>query len=242
MTRATAPGKLMLAGEYSVVDPGGPALAVAVGRRVTVTVTVGGDRWTVSAPELDLDDASPEEAPVVAAVLRELDVSGGGSIRIASELGRPDSKLGLGSSAAVCVAVMGALQSALSLGETELDAAISAHREAQGGRGSGYDVATALVGGVCLFEQQGDEATARTVAWPDGLHAAVLSSGRPASTPKKLDAVRTWMERDPAVVDRHRHHMRDRSVQVIEAWLAGDVSRLLRVCADAQEALVEFGS
>ncbi|MDH3305214.1 MAG: hypothetical protein OEM92_08415, partial [Gammaproteobacteria bacterium] len=47
---ASAPGKLVLCGEYAVLD-GAPAVCMAVDRRATVTVTDADGRWhRVSAP------------------------------------------------------------------------------------------------------------------------------------------------------------------------------------------------
>jgi phosphomevalonate kinase len=41
-----APGKLFVAGEYAVVEPGGAAVLVAVDRQVTVSVAAPGAHWT----------------------------------------------------------------------------------------------------------------------------------------------------------------------------------------------------
>ena len=41
MIRAKAPGKLYIAGEYAVVEPGQPAVLVAVDRYLTVHLEVG---------------------------------------------------------------------------------------------------------------------------------------------------------------------------------------------------------
>ena len=50
----------------------------------------------------------------------------------------------------------------------ELGDVIPVHRSAQNGRGSGYDVATALHGGVCLYDTSDTVIRARNVPWPDG--------------------------------------------------------------------------
>ncbi len=70
----------------------------------------------------------------------------------------PDgTKRGFGSSAAVAVGLCAALLRLGGLEDEALEAAIfpaalAAHRQAQGGRGSGYDVAASRYGGVGLFE------------------------------------------------------------------------------------------
>lgn len=48
-TSARAPGKLYVAGEYAVVEPGNPAIVVAIDRFVTVTATSRGKRAAVLA-------------------------------------------------------------------------------------------------------------------------------------------------------------------------------------------------
>ncbi len=54
MITASAPGKLMLAGEYAVVGGHGPALAVALNARATVRLEPGGAAWRVSSVDLGL--------------------------------------------------------------------------------------------------------------------------------------------------------------------------------------------
>ncbi|GAB2662118.1 phosphomevalonate kinase [Nocardia goodfellowii] len=135
-----APGKLFIAGEYAVLDPGGAAVLVAVDRYVTATVTEPRTE-TVSTPNVDghsdircerIDGRAITPRPqrpgfdyvlaAVAAVERlaieygrqpqpfELTTRGRG---FADPAGR---KLGLGSSAAATVATIGALQAFYGLG------------------------------------------------------------------------------------------------------------------------------
>ncbi|NLC05398.1 MAG: phosphomevalonate kinase [Erysipelothrix sp.] len=47
MIRASAPGKLFIAGEYAVVNPGYPAVLVAVNRFITVTITESHHEGTI---------------------------------------------------------------------------------------------------------------------------------------------------------------------------------------------------
>ena len=50
MTRTTAPGKLVLSGEYAVLD-GAPAVAMAIDRRAVVDVSRSQEPWhSVIAP------------------------------------------------------------------------------------------------------------------------------------------------------------------------------------------------
>jgi phosphomevalonate kinase len=137
---ASAPGKLMLLGEYAVLE-GGIALAAAVNRRAS-------GRW--------VEHPVPRSG-VVQAVLEAARRSGlahEGEIEIDTSAFRDAKgrKLGLGSSAAAAV-----IASALAVGtgdETALRVAIEGHRAAAGGEGSGVDVAASYYGGVIASRRQ----------------------------------------------------------------------------------------
>jgi len=147
---STAPGKLILTGEYAVLG-GAPALVIAVDRRAIAS-----------------HGTTPCSSPFLCAVADELSARRGPddrAARIARSIAVDSTafydgtmKLGLGSSAAVTVAA-----TALALAETEaagardqiLSIALAAHANAQGlrgARGSGADVAAAVYGGTIAFE------------------------------------------------------------------------------------------
>lgn len=245
--RASAPGKLMLVGEYTVTLGTSPALAVAVHKRVTVTVEPNtSGSWTVTSPALELVDASPDEVPVVQSALQQVaqtagDKLTGGSITIASELGAGADKPGLGGSAAICVAVLGALHEIAGLERPTVAECVSAHRDAQDGRGSGYDVATALLGGVVLFEPAEDptaQPSAKNVEWFDGLHTAVLFTGQGASTKGMLARLQHYRETRPSQSRARFLTMERRAREFVKAWTDKDLEALLDAAAGAQEALV----
>ncbi|MCA9515619.1 MAG: hypothetical protein KC635_11805 [Myxococcales bacterium] len=241
MIRASAPGKLMLAGEYTSAVSGGRALAAAVGRRLHVTLAPGGDAWRVTSEALGLVDAPPADVPVVEAVLARFDGLAPAAITIESELGVGDSKLGLGGSAALCVALFGALRRYAGMEAPSVADVVAAHREAQGGRGSGYDVATALLGGVVLYDNAASDApTARRVDWPGGLFASVLHTGHGASTVELLDRVTCWRDEDPEDMRAYLGPLVSETRDFIDAWLAGDVQRILTAAAQVQEELDAF--
>lgn len=136
MITCRAPGKLFIAGEYAVVEPGQPAVLMAVDRYAKVTLTVSDGESTVTSDLLGdkvfrfqctdgrvaLRDAdAPNEAAlsyVAAAVIvveRVVRERGGSPRDFHLEINGADftaedgRKLGLGSSAAVTVAVVAAL-------------------------------------------------------------------------------------------------------------------------------------
>ncbi|MFT3944742.1 MAG: phosphomevalonate kinase [Ancrocorticia sp.] len=170
-TEVKAPGKLYIAGEYAVVEPGFPAVLIAVDRYVTVRVRDAADTGRITS---DLNAGSqlewyrrdadmviePDETPFsfVLAAMRTVEevVVGLGEplqifdLNITSELvddsGR---KFGLGSSAAVTVATVRALCAhyGLDLDRMEqLKLALLACIEVQRS-GSGGDIAASMFGG-----------------------------------------------------------------------------------------------
>lgn len=178
MTVATAPGKLVVFGDYAVLE-GAPAVAVSVDVRARAQVDVTGGRDSVfidvaggkafdfvaepGAPLVWTRESPGERGTLVAAVIdtcHELMHSRGPlpALRISlktdaffTSRGGSTAKLGLGSSAAALVALSGALLRALGI-QLERDSLLhvchTAHRRFQGGQGSGIDVAVALLGGV----------------------------------------------------------------------------------------------
>ena len=141
-----APGKLYIAGEYAVVEPGHQAVLVTVDRFITVRVTpcspAGGNAGTISSrryaagclpwrrrPQDGMAEAVEGDDDYVVSAIRVVEalvVQGGGRLRsfdlgIVSELDEADGrKLGLGSSAAVTVATVRAVAGLYSLSLDDL--------------------------------------------------------------------------------------------------------------------------
>ena len=180
-----APGKLMILGEYAVVD-GAPAVVAAVDRGVCCDIrpgpfaitTPGDDRFVrdalqgAPAAHYQFSDWNPVELP---------------------------SKPGLGGSAA---AVVAAVQARAAMEGSPLGPE-SLHRKAAGihhriqGSGSGADVAASSWGGVIRFEG-GD---ARPLA---PLNPVVVWSGSSAKTGPRVEQYLSWAGRD-----RFVHRSRD---------------------------------
>jgi len=199
---ASAPGKLVLAGEYAVLD-GAPAICMAVNRRARATIsTSGADHHTVTAPGFSNDcgrfvdrdgelqwHSAAESFALLEDVWRTANANTQTGLSIvldSSEFldAKDGSKIGIGSSAALSVALSAAL---CELTDTDGDAtsiAYAAHRQFQGGLGSGVDVACSVAGG--LIEYRMGDATCPRLTWPEGLAYALLWSGVPASTGHKL--------------------------------------------------------
>jgi phosphomevalonate kinase len=108
-------------------------------------------------------------------------------------------KGGFGSSAAVAVALTWVLLGQASgRPDTKVAAevALGAHRRAQGGQGSGYDVFASSFGGVGLFI--GGERPSWEPLRLDWLAPLFLGRGpRSVSTPQAIERYRRWRERSP---------------------------------------------
>lgn len=203
---ARAPGKLFLLGEYAVLD-GGPSIVAAIDRHVEVRVTphrsssltriaapghfevveVRRGNGTSAPGEVRLALTAIETAMQTSPELAELgfDVEIRNRLEEGADSGQ---KLGLGASAAVTVALVAALRTVaggdVAAARDEIFAtAFAAHRRAQGGVGSGADVAASTYGGVLLFEPKPESLPAvRALMLPPRTQLAAAWSGRASAT------------------------------------------------------------
>lgn len=259
---ASAPGKLVLLGEYAVLE-GAPALVLAVDRRATATLaTIAGDAWEILSPTLGLrarlrlqdgqatwiDDAPVELEWIVTLFARfppaehlpvcriELD-----SDAFYLDVAGTRAKLGLGSSAALSVALLGALHALAGVAPPAVGEAIAAHRAIQHGYGSGIDVAASLAGGLSRFQLHGDAARVAPMSLPDGVHWCCVYSGRPASTGAMLETVAAWREREPTAFARHINELATISSRGVDAVAHHDAAAFLSSLHDYAKALARFG-
>jgi phosphomevalonate kinase len=113
------------------------------------------------------------------------------------------SKLGLGSSAAVLVAWAGAFAAfaraeGAVLATPRVEALIELHRQFQGGKGSGLDVAASFTGGAITFSLAGPGPPhIGSVRMPTSVGFAGIFAGRSASTPEFVAHYRAWRAHRP---------------------------------------------
>lgn len=241
MITVRAPGKLFIAGEYAVVEAGNPAVLVAVDRfvRVDLTPSVGKGSihseqygrqplvWYRDARGIVLDhDMRPVDyilssIEAVEQLVAERDITPRFyDLSVSSELDDVSGrKFGLGSSAAVTVATVSALNQFYELGLTRREryklamlATIAVSPHASGG-----DLAASTFGGwisysapdrvqaLRLREEHGvsgalrenwDGFTVRRLTAPSALQLLVGWTGEPASTSRLVDDLRDrrWAE------------------------------------------------
>jgi phosphomevalonate kinase len=226
--RAAAPGKVVLSGAYAVLE-GAPAIVAAA------------DRYVLA----DASRAAELLTPEVSAAL------GAGALAPwfdASALRASGRKLGLGSSAAIVVASLGALElaSGAELGDAEVamrvfEQALRAHRAAQGG-GSGIDVAASTFGGVLVAQQAGSGLALRSVELPAGVCIRVLASETPASTPALIAAVGALRARDAALHGRLLGAQADAAERAAAAAITGDAAGFVAALAAQGRALSALGA
>lgn len=220
MNRFEAHGKVFLAGEYAVLDPGRPALVAAVDRKLSASIA-GAPRLTlVHKPSGVVWDggAPPPELrfAVRAAQLAARFCGGEPKVRVEFEndLSLGKGKLGLGGSAAASVVAVRAVCAASGrevADEEMISLALASHWVEQGGSGSGADVAACVLGGllevrsrigwkspeevIAMPPQQIAEARplqVRRVAAPEELRLLLAYSGHAADTRGMVAAVRAF--------------------------------------------------
>ncbi len=185
----SAPGKAFLIGEYAVLY-GATALVAAVTARVQASKSTRPfkpSRVLLEAHKVatkHLEAQRPDAAKVVPPIVDSGRFTHG------------NRKLGLGSSAAVCVASIGYYLAAagydLSDPATQQlvhELAQTAHRAAQDGRGSGADVAVSALGGVLSFRRESGQPVFDRATLPGWLHVGFFDAGEPASTTAYVQAV-----------------------------------------------------
>lgn len=225
---ASAPGKLMVAGEYAVLE-GAPALVAAVSARAKAY-------WSPRLRGRSLGEGSrsprnpslPPEALIARTLAEELRAEVPHLLNLdVDDLRRSDRKLGLGSSAAGAAASAGAVfafhgEEIESEGARRqlLDLAMRAHREVAP-QGSGADVAAAVLGGVVQFQREGEAYQALSLPWPQGLVARLVWTGREARTSDFLAQIHRRRARDGAGYRRVMDALGQESEAFVHAFREG---------------------
>lgn len=175
---AFAPGKLILMGEHAVVY-GHPALAIAVNRGMTVTLTERTGPTGLDVPAID----DPRLQDALIAVLPE--VGWGVQIESTLPIGR-----GMGSSAALAVALARASLSAQGLPETggSIDDLAMKVERVFHGNPSGIDQTVCARGGAIRFERGPNGPAYESVDLPH-LPIVVIDSGSSGNTAEMVAGV-----------------------------------------------------
>lgn len=282
------PGKLMVAGEYAVLEPGGQAIVIAVDRYIKAVVKPSTQN-ILSLPQLGLDNVTFETeghnitfsvsnpklsfidnaiTTYLRYVLEKSIELRPFSLTITSELDDSSGrKYGLGSSAAVVVAVMAALsqlyKSEMKEPSTELlyKLASIAHIKTQG-NGSCADIAASTYGGWIhyrAFESSWllDEINKETAinelveqSWPNllithltpppNLKVCVGWTGKEAATAPMIDKINNLRLRKPELYARFLEESENAVGNLVNSFQEGDSLRAISGLSQNRKALMRL--
>ena len=246
---ASAPGKVVLSGEYAVLD-GAPAVCMAVNRRAHVELgLIDADFSAVTAPgftdaigrfKSNGNDIQWQDGQASFAVLDAVwSVVDSGSTRARSiNLDSTDfidsatgQKMGIGSSAAITVALCAATINSADVAVLS-PLAQRAHAKLQDGAGSGVDIACSLTGGLIEYRMEGASVTA--LKWPEGLSYRLLWSGVAADTREKLSKLAAGISKSS------RQHLLSAAESMAQAWRSNEAKQVIAEYRDYSEQLLEF--
>lgn len=245
IVNVSAPGKLMVSGEYVVLD-GAEALVAAVNARL---VAVGSPSPRDGSGGLCAGSPGRPGLPPEALLARQYAEDALGAVPMqltidATALRSGELKLGLGSSAAASAAAAGAVLAWHGRDPAEerasiLEWALAGHR-AVAPEGSGADVAAATLGGVVRFRRDAAEES-RSVAWPEGLVVEVVWTGRPARTSDLVRVVRAFERSAPRDYGRAMGALREAADELLRAVLADEPAAVVAAAGASGRAVGALG-
>jgi len=210
--KAKAPGKLVISGAYAVLE-GAASIVTAV------------NRYAIADTEKPADFVSPELREAIGdRIAPHVD---------ASSLRENDRKLGIGSSAAIVVAGLGAFalmdetKDLETIRKEVFEVARAAHRKVQGG-GSGIDVAASCFGGTLHCRMNGGQLLVNEALLPAGVFVKVHVAKNSASTSQMIAKVKQLKTEQPQVYARIMGSLRDGAEEAASATKAQDFIRGLR--------------
>lgn len=248
-----APGKLVLVGEYAVLE-GAPAWVTAVDRYVTVHATSGEPSLTVRAPEKQRVDLRfvngtwQADAPWGLAAAAVTEAFGSAlpaleadsrSFYLESAEGR--EKAGFGSSAAVVAALLRAGRYASASPDDLFLAARAVHHRAQGGVGSGIDIAASVYGGSFVYRMDSVKPRMKSLNIAASLGVTAIWLGRSASTPDLVRQVLDFKFENPGEYETLMESLRLNAGQAIYHAERNDVLALLDALADYGRRMGQLG-
>ncbi len=263
---ASAPGKLVVSGEYAVLE-GAPAVVMAIDRRARVLLeSRAGDGYYIDAADLgtatvhcrlgvdgrvqwlDTDRPGSARLALVAAVL-EAAATEGAPAPFRARLDTSSfftmhgthAKLGLGSSAALTVALTAAIRAHDRRGAASVHDLIETHRSVQQGRGSGLDIAASLKGGLLIFRRGGERPDITPASLPGELESCCIWSGRSACTSDYLRKLAAWRADAPTRYACLMRELGDIADAAAAAVAARDAAALLEAVSATAQALIRLG-
>lgn len=201
--KVSAAGKLFLLGEYAVLE-GGPALLTPVSQRANVTLGSGSGVISIGSETVTITmTAALKQFPLLSAVREVLDTDQLEHHALTldtSQFYRNGQKLGLGSSAALTVALVKACRPD-DTPEEVYQLADACHKHFQGGVGSGADIALAAMDTPIQFTLSEGPTP---IQLPSDLHMLAIWTGQAASTTQLVGSVHDYRKAHP---EKYRGHI-----------------------------------
>jgi phosphomevalonate kinase len=274
----SAPGKIVLIGEYAVLESG-KAYVRAVDVRAKIRVEARPEGHLLEAPDVGVSgvnfsvdtqgricwrgaeqppDSRPPSLALVETVLSDafattpprpcrirLDTSEFFGVNKQGVRG----KIGLGSSAALTVALYSAARRWAAEGTprshdsaSELSRLQALHRRHQDGRGSGLDIAASLHGGTFVYKRGEPDPVVAPQPLTPGLEVLCVWSGQSASTDGFLERLFAWRRRNEQAYRRYMSELGQIADGGIQAVASGDVATFLTALRTYARCLESLGS
>lgn len=246
---ASAPGKLMVSGEYAVLD-GAVAVVASVSARVYVRWSSASSRspgGSGGSPQSLSDYREAEETRRLTeehagAVEGQLVVDAT-QMRSAGQV-----KYGLGSSAAAAAATAGAILASRGQDLSDpkvqrraFELALAGHK-AIAPQGSGADVAAAALGGFVRYRLEGGRvAEAERLSWPSAVHTRVIWTGKAARTSEFVSKVREFEASSPSAFGVIRDSLHAEAQRFADAIAAGRASEIIAGAGAYGETMKKLG-
>ncbi|UCF65710.1 MAG: hypothetical protein JSW33_07715 [bacterium] len=279
--QVTTPGKLILIGEYAVLE-GAPALVMAVNRYARVSlIPRRGSHFTVHSTTLDtgkvsfrvtsrrklafppkVTDSQIEKLRFFRNILEDFFLIEKLSTDIPSHeivlntreffLPKEPQKLGLGSSAALTVALVQGILYILNQKDiriTDPDQLFrlseKIHYRAQGKKGSGIDIASSCFGGTILFQKLFNREPysfkINKIEIPEELLIIPIWTGISASTPNLIKQVHEFQKKNQPAYDSIYNNLSQISQQACDALKGKNTLKFLDYCRQYFDTLTELG-
>jgi len=279
--QVTAPGKLILIGEYAVLE-GAPALVMSVNRHARVGfIPSEGPDFTLQSPTFQMTDIHFQisiEGKIVFTtktdsenvkklnffiktieyLLQREKFNGKLSpleiILDTQEFYLPEQnqKLGLGSSAALTVALVQGLLVQLNANDIRITdplklfrLAEDIHYTAQGKKGSGIDIAASCFGGIIHFQKQPTQDLPSfkfsSVDLPENLIILPVWTGISASTTELVSKVNEFQKNDSHRYHKIMQNLTDLSYLACQKFSNKETQSYLDCCYEYYQLLKELG-
>lgn len=200
--RWSAPGSLLIAGEYIVTETDGPGIALALNNRATLRSDKSDNLRLEGIGPLTAElwtPSSGDDGSLIFAVFDECRISYSAVENLSVKLSvdtnefydRMGGKLGYGSSAAAAVLFTRGLLNTENTRELS-STALKAHRRWQKGRGSGYDILTSAYGGAGFF-LGGKNPEWTPLQWPSELKYWLIKGPEPVNSSIAVKKYKQWL-------------------------------------------------